>query len=1518
MYDNSGDSGSFVMTGNTTVSFNRALMNGGGVMARFNGLIRIAGSAWVHHNIAGESRGGLGAEIDSELHLSGDARVSHNKVSSEAGVGEGGGIGLYLAKAFITGRVRIDHNSVWGGIGGGLNVKLSSACEVSGYVRFFSNVASGNGGGICVERVSSLLLDDHVQVTNNSATFGGGLYILKGSSVKLRGNVLVEENLAEEGGGAFVSDEGADSVATWVPATLTLQGGAGVRTNSATVSGGGISCVTQGIVVLEDHSDVSSNIVHNGGGGGISGLDAHQIVVSRTAAVTQNVAATSGGGISVLGCSDVRLRGFIASNRAYQGGGLFVLDSSVTLETNVTENVAVESGGGVGLGANARLAFGDGAAFFANRAFRNGGGLCIFANNAIVETIASGAAVPVWSNHAEQGSGGGFRAAISSSFTLINWDFQNNKAGQNGGAVSVPSGASLAIDRCSFNSGYAERGGGLAAESGASLDVTHSAFSNNQALVNGGSIFGDEAAYVRLVNCDFANESAAESAGSLFLSRCSASLNASSFTNCSTRRGNGGALLLDNAHLLVNNSRFYGCAAFAGDGGAAALAQGALFTTSNTAYELNRAPSGGGGVLYFDAATCEKPKGFDDTTLPHASSEERRKLAIVSRLFAGNAAAYGNLIASSPNRLAIEHGAGFKEASGVTNGASFGFTVRDALDQVVAVRTQSSFITIRPQQRDAMNTHVTGATSVVLDYGRTTFAPGTFSVTKSPAADVRLEAKVTLPNGELKTAFDLELRPCYPNEFEIARAGDNGRLCQECPSGYYLVSRSASTIADACHPCPANVECGTGSSVSNWQLSAGYWRAHNGSIQVFECRFGHRSCPGPGDNQATGSDAYCASAYTGPRCAVCAHEYFLTSGNDCLQCNQGGAWLPTIIGAVFVICVVVIAGACIVTGLKEALSQVYKIGKTKFVSLIQVCQVISQFAAISRGTGSGLTYAEPAASFTTRVLAFSNLDLLSYLPLACSLPSSTFYHTLLLKTTILPLGPVALLWIHAFCAKPDKRCAARQSAARFSLLWVEMVLTNVSTTIGQTFVCEMIDNKSYLRVEPTLTCDSSATRRFWKTWSILMMMVYPVGFPLLLTCLLLPERARIRELMEELHRQSSIAQRKVSLAELSSIQRDSNYEETKLVVKYRQGKEALAAFDRKRRLPALVFGVLCFCSGSYFMLSTFFFGGPLWFGELFIALGLCPGPTVALLALLPSDGPFIKKLMRVVIGIGSGFGCLQMAPVPSLSQSIFDNDCIDYRGVSVPCWCSALQVVGILLRVILIFEVIVRRPYVSLASKKRLFVDRLELLWGLWARFLVGFAVTNTLFVVSAYLFFADGRAFLSSTGGTVSILTMVEVTSFGYLASRNSMRSKLQACLAHLGTVTDPMAIATLMMHGDEPLEEIMVTAKERLRYVTLSSMDMTDFNSISGGAPSRSKYAKSVHCRPRDVDIFVSHSHSDSGIAKWEALTAYCDKFMREVCVRRESSHRELLVTVSHVCTRTTEQPGGKDMDRHLLSPA
>ena len=444
-----------------------------------------------------------------------------------------------------------------------------------------------------------------------------------------------------------------------------------------------------------------------------------------------------------------------------------------------------------------------------------------------------------------------------------------------------------------------------------------------------------------------------------------------------------------------------------------------------------------------------------------------------------------------------------------------------------------------------------------------------------------------------------------------------------------------------------------------------------------------------------------------------------------------------------------------------------------------------------------------------------------------------------------------------------------------------------------------------------------------------MLLAYPLGFPLLLLCLLLPQRQRIRELMvrfvvvvvitscwtpspshnhnlpqqEEVNRQSSIADRPIALLELSEIQRDSIYEETKLVVAYRQGKEALAAFNRQRRLPPFVLGGGLFLTGAMLILSTMLFGAPRIFSLLGFPVGVLPGLTTMALAVLHGDDWMIEKTMIFVTTFGVIFGCSFCAGIIAIVSAYVnqaERTCIDYRRKIVPCWCSIINVLCYFVLVALCFEVVVRRLVIALYTKRDIGA-RLEVCWRIWGKWLIVKAATSVLFQ-APFAFFPEGREFMSSSSGIIEILTMVETAALGYLAFHHSLRTRLQVWLARFGTVSDHMAVAALMSQGgDKPIEEVMTIAKEQLRYVTFSSMDISDFDT-SGGGRSHTKYHKSTHCQPRDIDVFVSHrqvdflpfqssclyynidlyrpaySWHDPPLPKFQALERYCAEFSKE----------------------------------------
>ena len=254
--------------------------------------------------------------------------------------------------------------------------------------------------------------------------------------------------------------------------------------------------------------------------------------------------------------------------------------------------------------------------------------------------------------------------------------------------------------------------------------------------------------------------------------------------------------------------------------------------------------------------------------------------------------------------------------------------------------------------------------------------------------------------------------------------------------------------------------------------------------------------------------------------------------------------------------------------------------------------------------------------------------------------------------------------------------------------------------------------------------------------------------------------------------------------------------------------------------------------------------------------------------------------MKVLAGMGAMFGCLYLYRAYPIMIGMGNDTCIDYQDEDAPCWVSAIQLASYCFLAMLTVQVATRRLLASLYNKQKIGSpgsSRLEQLWRSWASWLIGFTIISTIFILP-YLFYTTGRTFLLSTVGVIEILTTVEMALLGYLAFTETLRARFQSWLAQFGTVIDTMCLAALMSHGDMPLEELIDTAKVKLRYVTLSSMDRSEF---VAGASSRlhRNFAKSVHGRPREIDLFVSHSWRDPPLERVNALLVVVENFKREV---------------------------------------
>jgi lysylphosphatidylglycerol synthetase-like protein (DUF2156 family) len=185
-----------------------------------------------------------------------------------------------------------------------------------------------------------------------------------------------------------------------------------------------------------------------------------------------------------------------------------------------------------------------------------------------------------------------------------------------------------------------------------------------------------------------------------------------------------------------------------------------------------------------------------------------------------------------------------------------------------------------------------------------------------------------------------------------------------------------------------------------------------------------------------------------------------------------------------------------------------------------VFQILTQFVFI---TGAELP---PLYRSFLRLVDVVNLNMQWLVPSGC-IVDLNFHHKLLI-ITLLPLVVVAALAVAHVRARSQARRAhdldtarGRQQfddavAAAFAkhsmvlLVFTFLIFSVVSTTVLQTFACDLIDevDKSWLRADYSILC-TSATHRAYQAYAAVMIFVYPLGIPAFYSWLLYRNRAHI-------------------------------------------------------------------------------------------------------------------------------------------------------------------------------------------------------------------------------------------------------------------------------------------------------------------------------------------------------------------------------------------------------------------------
>ena len=326
-----------------------------------------------------------------------------------------------------------------------------------------------------------------------------------------------------------------------------------------------------------------------------------------------------------------------------------------------------------------------------------------------------------------------------------------------------------------------------------------------------------------------------------------------------------------------------------------------------------------------------------------------------------------------------------------------------------------------------------------------------------------------------------------------------------------------------CEGCNKRVWCDKpGVELREMRLKRRFWRSSATSTEIHKCPFDTdnsrdpQACRGGND-----TDSYCYPGYVGPKCATCDKGWFLSwSGNQCRECENLKSHMESIIigCSLFVIFVAAVVTVYVsraykherIQGCVAKLTRFWYKFECKAFVLFVTAQVLYQYSTVTTSSGES-GYPEPAESFVN-ALSFSNLQFLSYVPAECIFLGSNFYTKLVIKT-VGPLIVCALLWLPVLClfikklrlkssrkrdAKAEQALQKelqeyRTSAITYSMLFLELILPSVSTTIAQTFECEELGEKQWLRAQLTLSCKGTrAGRSGWKAYATFMAVLFPV------------------------------------------------------------------------------------------------------------------------------------------------------------------------------------------------------------------------------------------------------------------------------------------------------------------------------------------------------------------------------------------------------------------------------------------
>ena len=555
--------------------------------------------------------------------------LSDMTITNCHGTNRGGGVTLGSGTLELNSGTSINHCSSTNGAGI-FSMNRGTLLVVNDGVEITDNTATGYGGGIL--NSSGVVQIKGGKISGNTADYGGGLYNYTSSSVHtyMTGGEITGNTALHDGGGVynnwdFSMHGGKISGNTAVRGggvcnpyhDFSMDGGV-ISGNTASDQGGGV----YGMMVM-NNGEISGNTAAYGGGWGISrgGSMNNGEISGNTATndgggvymdysrgyfrmhdglISGNTAAVNGGGVANNNGTFYLYGGEISNNSADYGGGVWDNhDFRMYSNAEISNNTATY-GGGVALpnSRNAR-AYSDGE--IKDNTAVNGGG--VWADRYF--GISTGCSI---SDNTATGDGGGVWGGTSSYLRTQNGGRIEGNTAVNGGGISsqhtvlLESGAVITGNTASGLGGGVHLSGG-----GASVEAQTGASIDHNTAVNGGGIGAENGATVTIRGGGVSSNTATNDGGGIWSDSMVSSSDGGTVSG-NHAGGDGGGIYANMLQLSgYNNTLNIANNTADGDGGG-------LWTHTVKVYRYatprvnvtgNHAGGDGGGIWYDNRFFCD-------------------------------------------------------------------------------------------------------------------------------------------------------------------------------------------------------------------------------------------------------------------------------------------------------------------------------------------------------------------------------------------------------------------------------------------------------------------------------------------------------------------------------------------------------------------------------------------------------------------------------------------------------------------------------------------------------------------------------------------------------------------------------------------------------------------------------------------------------------------------------------------------------------------------------------------------